>query len=63
MACALCAVGYIPSIPAENDGLSILYVDENGEIQSENYDMVVLSVGLEVDPDTSQSGQKARVWT
>ena len=44
--------------PAENGGLRILYVDENGEVQSENYDMVVLSVGLEVDPETVNLAKK-----
>ncbi len=44
--------------PAENGGLRILYVDENGEVQSEYYDMVVLSVGLEVDPETVNLAKK-----
>jgi heterodisulfide reductase subunit A-like polyferredoxin len=33
--------------PAENDSLSIQYVDEKGQMQTEEYDMVVLSVGME----------------
>ena len=44
--------------PAENGGLRILYVDESGELQSEYYDMVVLSVGLEIDPDTKNLATK-----
>jgi heterodisulfide reductase subunit A-like polyferredoxin len=44
--------------PAENDGLRIKYVNESGEPQSEYFDLVVLSVGLEVDPDTINLAKK-----
>jgi heterodisulfide reductase subunit A-like polyferredoxin len=37
--------------PVEGDRLRINYVTEGGELQSEIYDMVVLSVGLETSPE------------
>jgi heterodisulfide reductase subunit A len=36
----------------ESGDLSVQYFDENKGLQSETFDMVVLSVGLEVDPST-----------
>jgi heterodisulfide reductase subunit A-like polyferredoxin len=35
----------------DSDDLSIRYVNENGELQTEVFDMVVLSVGLETSPE------------
>ncbi len=40
----------IDTIPGSDD-LSIRYVTENGEMQTEIFDMVVLSVGLETSPE------------
>ncbi len=40
----------IDAIP-DSDDLSIRYVTESGEMQTEVFDMVVLSVGLETSPD------------
>jgi heterodisulfide reductase subunit A len=37
--------------PAENNDLSITYMDERGEIRSETFNMVVLSVGMEIAQD------------
>ncbi len=44
--------------PAEDDGLRIKYVNESGEPQSDYFDLVVLSVGLEVAPDTINLAKK-----
>jgi len=42
----------------ETGNLEVKYFDFNGEMQSENFDMVVLSVGLEVDPKSIDLAQK-----
>ncbi len=36
--------------PAENDNLKVRYAGENGDIREDEFDLVVLSVGLETDP-------------
>ena len=41
--------------PLPDDNLAIRYADESGEEQTEDFDLVVLSVGMEV----SQAGQEA----
>ncbi|MDI6853293.1 MAG: NAD(P)-binding protein [Deltaproteobacteria bacterium] len=40
--------------PAENDNLLITYVDESGERHSEVFDLVVLSVAMEVSEDAQR---------
>jgi heterodisulfide reductase subunit A len=42
----------------ETDNLSLSYVSEEGEIVSEEFDMVVLSVGLEVPQETLELAEK-----
>lgn len=42
----------------ETGNLEVKYFDFNGEMQSENFDMVVLSVGLEVDPKSIDLAKK-----
>ncbi|MEW6386487.1 MAG: NAD(P)-binding protein [Thermodesulfobacteriota bacterium] len=44
--------------PAEDDGISITYSEENGEKKSEVFDLVVLSVGLEVSPAAKQLAER-----
>jgi heterodisulfide reductase subunit A-like polyferredoxin len=50
----------IDPIP-ENDNLLIQYVTEKGEIVTEEFDMVVLSVGLEIAPETIALAEKLGV--
>jgi heterodisulfide reductase subunit A len=38
----------------ENQDLRLEYVDQSGQMRSEDFDLVVLSQGLEVDPATAQ---------
>ncbi len=45
----------------ETDDLEIRYVTENGEIVSEIYNMIVLSVGLETSPEIVSLAQKLDV--
>jgi heterodisulfide reductase subunit A len=45
----------------ETDNLSLSYVSEAGEIVSEEFDMVVLSVGLEVPEETLELAEKVGV--
>ncbi|MHB8068992.1 MAG: FAD-dependent oxidoreductase, partial [Desulfobaccales bacterium] len=47
--------------PAEDDRLLITYVDEKGVKQSETFDMVVLSVAMEVSPAAKQLAQTLEV--
>jgi heterodisulfide reductase subunit A-like polyferredoxin len=42
----------------ESDGLSVRYVTETGELIEEVYDLVVLSVGLEVPPAVAETGRR-----
>ena len=42
------------------DDLDIIYADENGQIQSEVFDMVVLSVGLEIPNELQELAGKPR---
>ena len=37
-------------LPAENDNLKVRFAGEDGQIMEEEFDLVVLSVGLETDP-------------
>ncbi|MCK8603749.1 FAD-dependent oxidoreductase [Desulfoferrobacter suflitae] len=46
----------VPDPGSEN--LAIQYVTEAGDITSEEYDLVVLSVGIEISPETSQLVQR-----
>lgn len=46
---------------AESDDLRITYVTEKGEVLSEDFDMVVLSVGLEVSQETVEQSNKLGV--
>jgi len=39
------------------DDLSIRYLDEDGTVRSETFEMLVLSVGLEVAPDVLEMGR------
>ncbi len=45
----------------ENDNLRLRYVDEAGELQMEDFDMVVLSVGLQVPPETVEMANRLHV--
>jgi heterodisulfide reductase subunit A-like polyferredoxin len=45
----------------ETGDLSIRYVDEDGDLKGEQFDMVVLSVGLQVPPDTVELAEKLGV--
>ena len=47
----------IVEIPETGD-LEVRYADENGDIQIEVFDMVVLSIGLEADPNTVKLSEK-----
>jgi heterodisulfide reductase subunit A-like polyferredoxin len=40
--------------PAPNDNLRIAYVDETGALKNEEFDLVVLSVGMEVAPEVKR---------
>jgi heterodisulfide reductase subunit A-like polyferredoxin len=44
--------------PVTDDNLRLNYVDENGEIKSEEFDMVVLSVGFQVSEETKKAAEK-----
>ncbi|MBW1985182.1 MAG: FAD-dependent oxidoreductase, partial [Deltaproteobacteria bacterium] len=45
--------------PVGNTGdLSVRYVTENGELKSETFDMIVLSVGLQTSPETVELGKR-----
>jgi heterodisulfide reductase subunit A-like polyferredoxin len=44
-----------------SDDLAISYADENGQMQGETFDMVVLSVGLEVTADVKEMAQRLGV--
>ena len=44
--------------PGADGGLAITYVSEDGAISEEQFDMVVLSVGMEVDKDTVELAKK-----
>ncbi len=44
--------------PAENDNLELQYADESGEIKVEEFDMVVLSVGLQPSKDAVEMAQR-----
>ncbi|RLB40502.1 MAG: 4Fe-4S ferredoxin, partial [Deltaproteobacteria bacterium] len=47
--------------PADDGNLVITYANENGELRSEVFDLVVLSVGLETPPDVMELAAKAGV--
>lgn len=47
----------ITQVPGTDD-LEMRYADENGEIKYETFDMVVLSIGLEADPQTVEMAGK-----
>ncbi len=47
--------------PAEGDNLRINYVNESGERQSEVFDMVVLSVAMEVSEDAKRLAQRLSI--
>ncbi|MEJ2730887.1 MAG: FAD-dependent oxidoreductase [Deltaproteobacteria bacterium] len=45
--------------PAGNSGdLSVRYVAENGKLESENFDMIVLSVGLQTSAETAELARR-----
>ncbi|MBU2518603.1 MAG: FAD-dependent oxidoreductase [Proteobacteria bacterium] len=44
--------------PAEDDRLRIEYVTENGEAKEEEFDMVVLSVGLQTGPEAIETAKR-----
>jgi heterodisulfide reductase subunit A2 len=41
-----------------SDDLSVRYVDENGELKLETFDMIVLSVGLQTSPETVELAKR-----
>ena len=43
---------------ADSDDLEIRYANENGEIINETFDMVVLSIGIEISPETIDLAKK-----
>ncbi len=45
----------------ENHDLRLEYVDQSGGMHSEDFDLVVLSQGLEIDPATAQLCQKLEI--
>ena len=45
----------------DSDDLRLDFVDESGQIKSEVFDMVVLSIGLEIPKDTKELAQKLNV--
>ena len=46
--------------PAGDDGdLEVRYVTETGEVADEIFDVVVLSVGMVIPPDTMELAEKA----
>ncbi|MFW6127517.1 MAG: FAD-dependent oxidoreductase, partial [Thermodesulfobacteriota bacterium] len=47
--------------PAENNDLAITYLDEQGELQHETFNMVVLSVGMEIAEDVKKLAQNLGV--
>ncbi len=47
----------IDSVPGSDD-LSVRYVDENGGLQNEQFDIIVLSIGLETSPEVVQMAKK-----
>lgn len=52
-----CRIHSVYARPGAQD-LSIRYVDEDGRVQEEGFDLVVLSVGLNVSEDTRQLAQR-----
>ena len=48
-------------LPAPNDNLRLRYSGEDGEIREEEFDLVVLSVGLETDPEVMKLCQSLNV--
>ncbi len=48
----------IDPINDENDSLRLVFADENGKIREEEFDMVVLSVGLEPDRGAQELAQR-----
>lgn len=42
----------------ESDDLSVRFVAENGELQNETFDMIVLSIGLQTHPETMALAKK-----
>jgi heterodisulfide reductase subunit A len=42
----------------DSDDLSIRYVDENGRLQLETFEMIVLSVGLQTSPETVELAER-----
>ena len=41
-----------------SDDLSVRYVDESGQLQTETFDMIVLSVGLQTSPETVELAER-----
>ncbi|MGB9438726.1 MAG: FAD-dependent oxidoreductase [Desulfobacterales bacterium] len=41
-----------------NDDLSVRYVDENGDLKVETFEMIVLSVGLQTSPETVELAER-----
>jgi heterodisulfide reductase subunit A2 len=49
-----------PAAPG-SDSLVLVYADESGEIQSEGFDLVVLSVGLEIPADLRELADRLQI--
>lgn len=47
--------------PVENDVLSLKYMDETGQTCVEDYDLVVLSVGMQISKETQELAQRLGV--
>ena len=63
-ASASCAPGSTPSIAVPGtDDVAIRYLSEKGELKTEVFDMVVLSVGLEASAGCPEAGRKPWVST
>ena len=45
----------------ENKDLQIRYADESGNLQEETFDIIVLSVGLQVTPETAELAQRVGI--
>jgi len=47
--------------PSAEDDLTVHYITENGKFQSENFDLIVLSVGLQTPPEVIELANKLGV--
>ncbi len=55
-----CRIHSVTHAP-DRSGLRLVYVGDNGESRTEDYDIVVLSVGLEISPETIDLAHKLEV--